>query len=123
MPTAVIVAQVVIALGIANVWLIRPAKATAYRGGGAKTMKEEFAVYGMSETMMKLIGAAKLTLAAALLVGIAVPVLVKPAAFAMAALMLGAVSMHLKVNDPPLKSLPAFTMLALSLFAGVWHGM
>jgi hypothetical protein len=29
-------------------------------------------------------------------------------------LMLGALAMHLKVKDPPLKSLPAFLMLAMS---------
>jgi hypothetical protein len=33
----------------------------------------------------------------------------------MAVLMAGAVSMHLKVQDPPLKSLPAATLLLLCL--------
>lgn len=39
--------QLVIALGILNVWLLRFGKTTAWRGGAAKNMKEEFAVYGL----------------------------------------------------------------------------
>lgn len=114
METLRIALQVAIALGIANVWLVRSNKATAYRGGDAQNMKEEFAAYGLPEWFMKLIGAAKLALALALVVGIWVPQLVLPAAIGMAALMLGAVSMHIKVSDPPLKALPALCMLALS---------
>ncbi len=34
----------------------------------------------------------------------------------MAVMMAGAVSMHLKVGDPLMRSLPAVTMLALSVF-------
>lgn len=120
MSIAVIVAQVVIALGIANVWLVRSKRSTAFRGGAAKTMEEEFAVYGLSPTMMRLVGAAKLGLAALLVVGIWVPVLVRPAAIAMALLMVGAVSMHVKVKDPPVKALPASVMLVLSVFVAVF---
>ena len=64
---------------------------------------------------MVFIGAAKILLATCLILGIWVPVLVKPAAIAMALLMIGAVSMHVKVKDTLQKSLPAFTMLVLSL--------
>jgi len=39
----------------------------------------------------------------------------RPAAYGMAVLMLGAIVMHFKVKDPLKKSLPAFTMLLLSL--------
>lgn len=115
MPTLRIVLQVVIALGIANVWLLRSDKATAYRGGSATNMKEEFAAYGLPAWFMQVIGAAKLILAAALLIGIWVPELVQPAAIGMAALMLGAVSMHVKVQDPLKRSLPALAMLAMSV--------
>ena len=41
------IAQLIIALGILNVWLLRFNKATIYRGGSAKNMKEEFATYGL----------------------------------------------------------------------------
>jgi hypothetical protein len=54
-------------------------------------------------------------LAAALIVGIWVPQFSSPAAIGMAVLMVGAVSMHVKVKDPLQRSLPASCMLALSL--------
>jgi hypothetical protein len=115
MQSLVILCQIIIALGIFNVWVLRYGKETNWRGGEAKSMKEEFAAYGLPVGFMVLIGAAKILLATCLIIGIWVPVLVKPAALAMALLMIGALSMHVKVKDPVQKSLPAFTMLALSL--------
>ena len=114
METLRIVCQLVIAVGIANVWLVRSAKATAFRGGDAQDMKAEFAAYGLPGWSMQLIGAAKLTLAVALIVGIWVPSLVFPAAIGMSVLMLGAVSMHIKISDPLRKAVPALCMLGLS---------
>jgi hypothetical protein len=122
METLRIVAQVVIALGIVNVWLLRYGKPTAYRGGSAQSMKEEFAVYGLSPAVMQLVGALKLLLAAALVVGIWVPSLVPPAAIGMAVLMVGAVGMHVKVKDPLLRSLPALCMLVLSVGVALLSG-
>jgi hypothetical protein len=115
MDKVTIVVQIVIALGILNVWLLRPGKATTWRGGAAKTMKEEFAVYGLPPWFMPLIGFLKISLAVLLIAGIWIPEVTQPAAIGMAILMLGAVSMHVKVKDPAQKSLPAFTMLVLSL--------
>ena len=83
-------------------------------GGVAKNMREEFAVYGLPEWFMKLVGFFKLLLATMLIAGIWLPVLTKPAALGMVILMLGAVLMHFKVKDPLKKSLPAFTLLTLS---------
>ncbi|QOV88555.1 DoxX family protein [Humisphaera borealis] len=114
-----VVAQVVIALGIFNVWVLRYGKPTAYRGGSARNMREEFAAYGLSYGVMCLIGGLKIALAIALVVGIWVPVLVMPAAIGMAVLMVGAIGMHVKAGDPPLKALPATCMLALSIVAAV----
>lgn len=42
------------------------------------------------------------------------PDLILPAVSVLVALMLGALAMHVKVNDPPIKSLPAALMLAMS---------
>jgi hypothetical protein len=42
------------------------------------------------------------------------------AAYGIAFLMLGAVSMHLKIGDPLKKSLPAFTFLVLSLVIALY---
>lgn len=110
-----IIIQLIIALSIYNVWLLRFSKPTSWRGGAAKSMKEEFEIYGLPDWFMKIIGALKLILATLLIAGIWVPSLVKPAAMGMAILMLGAIVMHFKVKDAPLKSLPAATFLVLSL--------
>lgn len=119
MPTIGLIAQIVVALGIFNVWVVRYGKTTSYRGGSARNMREEFAAYGLSYGVMCVVGGLKIALAIALIVGIWVPSLVMPAAIGMAALMLGAIGMHLKVGDPPLKSLPAACMLGLSVVAAV----
>jgi len=111
----VTVCQLIIALGIYNVWLLRPSKATAWRGGAAKTMEEEFHVYGLSTSCMKVVRVMKLSLANALLVGVWYSPLAKVGAYGMAALMFAAVWMHLKVRDPIKKSIPAATLLLLAL--------
>jgi hypothetical protein len=110
-----VILQVVIALGIANVWLVRAKRPTPYRGAGAQSMKEEFAAYGLSEGAMRVIGGFKLLFAAMLIVGIWVPALVLPAALGLGALMLGAVAMHVKIKDAAIRALPAFCMLCMSV--------
>lgn len=115
MEIVVIICQTIIALGIFNVWVVRYGKETNWRGGEAKNMKEEFAAYGLPAGFMVFIGATKIFLAICLIIGIWAPFFTKPAATAMAILMFGAVSMHVKVKDPLQKSLPALTMLILSL--------
>jgi hypothetical protein len=94
-----LILQIIVALGILNVWLLRSGRATPYRGGAAKSLREEFATYGLPFPVMCLIGGLKVGLALALLVGIWVPVLVQPAAIGMGLLMLGAFGMHLKVSE------------------------
>ena len=79
------VCQALAALGILNVWLLRSRKATAYRGGEAQDMKEEFAVYGLPVWFMYAIGILKVTLAVLLLVGLWAPVVSRPAAGGLAA--------------------------------------
>lgn len=110
----VIPCQIIVGLGILNVWFLRAGKATAYRGGSAKSLNEEFAAYGLPEWALYAVGIPKVGAAIALLVGVFVPALVDPAALIMAILMAGAVVMHLKVKDPPTKSLPAACVLVLS---------
>ncbi len=115
----VITSQVVVALGLLNVWLLRAGKPTEWRGGDAQNMREEFAVYGLPPWFMRVIGTLKIMLALLLLVGLAVPVLTKPAAIGVAVLMLGAVAMHFKVGDPVKRALPASSLLALSTLIAV----
>ncbi|MGB5286187.1 MAG: DoxX family protein [Polyangiales bacterium] len=113
MNTIVSVAQVVVALAILNVWILRFGKATSWRGGEATNMREEFTVYGLPDWFMFAIGFLKISLSALLIVGLWVPALTKPAATGMALLMIGAIAMHFKAGDAPLKSLPAFVVLSL----------
>jgi uncharacterized membrane protein YphA (DoxX/SURF4 family) len=119
MDLAVQVIQVVIALGIYNVWLVRFGKSTDWRGGTARNLKEEFAVYGLPGWFMGVVGFLKLLFATLLIAGIWFPAVTRPAAAGLAVLMLGAVAMHMKVKDPLKRSLPAFTMLVLSVIVAV----
>ena len=115
-----LIAQVIVSLGILNVWVLRFNRATAYRGGSARNMREEFAAYGLPVWFMYFVGALKIILALTLLAGIWWESLVLPAAVAMAILMLGAVCMHLKVKDAPKKALPATVVLVLCLLAALF---
>lgn len=105
--------QVILALGLLNVWVVRARSSTAYRGGTARSLKEEFAVYGLPEWMFYLVGGLKILAAVLLIIGIWVPGLVRPSAAVVAALMVGALAMHAKVKDPLSKSLPALSVLLL----------
>jgi hypothetical protein len=116
------VAQTAAALWILNVWFHRFNKDTGYRGGGATNMKEEFAEYGMSETTMYAVGAAKVSLAGMMLVGHRVPKLVRPASAGLAVFMLGAIAMHVKVKDPIKRALPAITVFSLATTSAVLNG-
>lgn len=115
METVSLLLQIIIPLGIFNVWLLRPKKATAYRGGAATNLKDEFAAYGLPEAAFYIIGTLKLGAAVLLLLGLVLPILVFPGALLMAALMLGAVLMHAKVSDPLVRCVPAALMLVMSL--------
>jgi hypothetical protein len=113
--TIAVLIQLFIAVGIFNVWVIRFNKPTAFRGGDARTMAEEFRVYGLSDEVRKIVGVLKLGLAALLVIGVWIPALAVWAATCMAFLMLVAVLMHIKVSDPIKKAVPAFCMMMLCL--------
>jgi hypothetical protein len=106
--------QITVALGLLNVWILRSTSATAYRGGEAQSLKEEFSAYGLPDAAFFIVGALKVGSAVALLVGFWIPELVVPAASIIAVLMIGALSMHIKVGDPLKKSMPAFLILVMS---------
>jgi hypothetical protein len=115
-------AQTAAALWILNVWFNRFNKDTGYRGGDATNMKEEFEEYGLSETTMYAVGAAKVSLAGLLLAGHAAPRLVRPASIGLAAFMLGAIGMHIKVGDPVKRYLPALTVFSLATTSAILNG-
>jgi len=105
--------QLVVGLGLLNVWMIRRGGPTSYRGGHAQTLRGEFEAYGLPIWMFYLVGGLKVVAGLALIVGIWVPTLVRPAALLVAVLMVGAIVMHLKVKDPMPRSLPALAVLAM----------
>jgi uncharacterized membrane protein YphA (DoxX/SURF4 family) len=115
-------AQTAAALWILNVWFNRFDKDTGYRGGDASNMKEEFEEYGLSETTMYAVGAAKVSLAGLMLVGHAVPRVVRPASIGLAMFMLGAIGMHIKVGDPVKRYLPALSVFSLSTISAALGG-
>jgi uncharacterized membrane protein YphA (DoxX/SURF4 family) len=106
--------QVVVGLGLLNVWLVRGRSSTPYRGGAAQTLQKEFAEYGLPAPAFYLVGALKIGAAVILLAGVWMALPVRTAAGVVAVLMVGAITMHLKVGDPLMKSLPAVVMLVLS---------
>lgn len=108
-----IILQLIVGLGILNVWFLRFNQKTAYRGGNAGNMKEEFQAYGLPETMTYIVGFIKVTLAIMLIAGIWIESLVDPAAIGMAVMMLGAIIMHLKIKDSFKQTLPALTLLII----------
>ena len=103
--------QLIIAIGLINVWLLRFNKATEYRGGNAKNMKEEFAAYGLPIWLMYLVGAMKVAIAIMLIISFWIEQLLVYNLIALAALMIAALLMHLKVKDPIKKSYPALSIL------------
>ena len=107
--------KLIVGLSLLNVWLIQGRSATQWRGGSAKTLREEFEVYGLPEWSFLIIGILKVGLALLLISSIWYSPVQKIAALGLAVLLTGSVVMHLKVNDPLKKSLPAFTFLIICL--------
>ena len=109
--TLIMILQLVIAIGLINVWLLRFNKATDYRGGDAKNMKEEFIAYGLPVWLMYLVGAMKIAIAIMLVISFWVEQLLLYNLIALASLMIAALMMHVKVKDPIKKSYPALSIL------------
>jgi len=101
--------------GLLYVWLIRFGKPSPYRGGRARDMVEEFSEYGLPKSLVWIVGAAKVTAAIALILSLVVPWLLLPSIVVIAFLMLAAISLHVKINDQLRKSLPAATLLVMTL--------
>ena len=108
-----LILNLIVALGILNVWIIRYNQKTQWRGGSAKSLKEEFRFYGLHAWFMYLVGFIKILLSMLLIIGIWIPEINLYSSLAMMVLMIGAIIMHLKVQDPLKKSLPAASVLIL----------
>ena len=107
--------QVIVAFSLLSVWLVQANKPSKWRGVKAKTLKEEFQVYGLPEFMFYLVGFFKVSLAVIMLVSIFYPEFKEIAAYGLAFLLLGSVIMHIKVKDEMSKSFPAILFLSMCL--------
>ena len=111
------VIQVLVSSILIVAWTFRFNRKTPYRPKFAQNMVEEFKVYGYSETTTYLVGGVKLLLSLLLLVGIAMPVLVRPAAGILCLIMFWAMVNHIKVEmNKPMKAAPAYFIFALSAY-------
>ncbi len=108
-----VVAQIVIAVSIAIVWV-----------GRFDNIVKEFKQYGLPDLVRNAVGATKIALSTLLVAGIWYPALVTGPALIMAFLMLCAQGAHVRAGNPWHKFLPSLGLLLLSLFvAGVHSGV
>ncbi len=103
-------AQIIIALSIAYVWIIR-----------FDNIVKEFKQYRISDLLRNFVGAVKIALSTLLIAGIWYPGLVLIPALLMAGLMICAQIAHIKVKNPIQKFVPSFLLLVLSLFVAWAH--
>jgi len=115
MKTLKVILSLILSSVVINVWIFRFNRSTMYRGGDSSNMIEEFAIYGLSEAFVYIVGAFKILAALGILLGLFRKNLIIPSALLMALLMAVALFMHFKVGDDMIKFLPAFLMLILSL--------
>lgn len=116
MTTPVIAVQILIAIAMFDVWLFRYDRPARARGGDAKTMAEEFGVYGLPSWMLHLVRVLKLGAGTLMVIGIWYPIAAAIAGAILVVLMGGAILMHVKVRDPLLKSVPATFFFLLSCY-------
>lgn len=113
--------QILIAVGLLNVWIIRFGRPTRYRGAGAQTMTQEFIAYGLPLWSVYVVGFFKLAIAIIMIVGLYYADLMSfvglGALGGLLVLMIGALAMHIKVRDTFVKLMPAFGMLAMAVAA------
>ena len=102
--------SVIVGLTVINVWLFRSGKSTSYRGGDAKSLMEEFVVYGLGDYFLT-IGIIKVGLAILLILSLYFQKLRLISASGIGLMMLVAIFMHFSVGDELIKSMPASVML------------
>jgi hypothetical protein len=67
-----------VSLTVLSVWTFRMNRSSAFRGGDASTMLEEFQAYGLSKDTMIIVGVVKVIAALALLLGLRFKNLIAP---------------------------------------------
>ena len=100
-----IIAQIVVALSIAYVWIFR-----------FDNIVKEFKQYGLSDLTRTIVGSSKIALSTLLVAGIWHSDLVLIPALLIAFLMLSAQYFHFKVGNAWQKYIPSLLLLIVSLF-------
>jgi hypothetical protein len=102
MENLVIIAQMVLALSVAYVWIFRYDKVV-----------KEFKQFGLNDITRNFVGASKIALATLLVAGIWHSSLVQIPAVLMGLFMISAQYFHFKIKNPFIKHLPSLLLLIL----------
>jgi hypothetical protein len=95
-------AQLVVALSVAFVWIFR-----------YDNVVKEFKQFGLNELTRNIVGASKIALATLLVAGIWYPSLVQISSVLMGLFMIAAQYFHFKIKNPFSKHLPSLILLML----------
>lgn len=98
-----ILAQCVVAIAVAYVWIFR-----------FENVVKEFKQFGLSDLTRNFVGASKIALATLLIAGIWYAPLVQNAAILMGLFMVAAQYFHFKSKNPFIKHVPSLTLLILA---------
>ena len=107
--------QVVVAVVLLVTWTVNFNRNTRFRGGDAKSMKQEFEVYGLPTQSVYVVGGLKIVASIGLLVGLAFPSIVPASAAVIVLLMVGAFAMHIKIRDTIERTFPSAAILTSSV--------
>ena len=102
MTTFLLLAQIVVATSVADVWILR-----------YDVLIKEFKEFGLSDLIRTFVGASKISLATLLIVGIWYPLLILIPSILMGFFMLAAQYFHFKIKNPFSKHLPSLILLML----------
>jgi len=95
-------AQMILALSVAYVWIFR-----------YDNVVKEFRQFGLNDLTRNFVGASKIALATLLVVGIWYPSLVQIPSVLMGLFMISAQYFHFKIKNPLIKHLPSLILLIL----------
>ena len=104
----IILAQLIIAISILSVWTLR-----------YQNVDRDFNNFKLSNKVKNIVGATKISLSTALILGIWYPDLIFFSTLSLALFMIAAQYFHFKVANPIVKKAPSFILLILCLFVVV----
>ena len=108
MENLISLAQMVLALSVAYVWIFR-----------YDNVVKEFKQFGLNDLTRNFVGTTKIALATLLLAGIWFPSLVQIPSVLMGLFMISAQYFHFKIKNPFIKHLPSLILLILSAIIAI----